>query len=171
MSIAVRERTDADIEAAAEVLVKVHALDGYPVEGVADPVAWLQAPRANNAWVALLDGQIVGHALVTQPGATDAAVGAWAEMGGDPEKTVSLARLFVDPAARGQGVGVQLTRTAMQWAQERGLRLVLDVMDKDKSAIRIYERLGWRSIGTAMHDTGQGTEVLAHLYLGPEEVR
>jgi len=42
-TIVVRERTLADIPAAAAALVEVHRTDGYPVEGVADPIRWVTA--------------------------------------------------------------------------------------------------------------------------------
>jgi hypothetical protein len=40
-------------------------------------------------------------------------------------------------------------------------------MEKDQAALRIYERIGWRRIGTAMHATGHGTEVSALLFVRP----
>lgn len=51
------------------------------------------------------------------------------------------------------------------WAAGEGYDLVGDVMAKDQAALRIYERLGWRQIGTAMHDTGHDTEVPALLFV------
>ena len=45
----IRERQDSDIPALAAALVEVHQLDGYPVEGVDNPKAWLQLHNAIGA--------------------------------------------------------------------------------------------------------------------------
>lgn len=37
-TVSARPRTDADLPELARILVEVHDRDGYPVEGVADPV-------------------------------------------------------------------------------------------------------------------------------------
>lgn len=42
--VLVREREADDLEKTAAGLVEVHETDGYPVEGVADPVQWLTPP-------------------------------------------------------------------------------------------------------------------------------
>ena len=45
MKATVRPREPRDLAQLAEALVRVHAADGYPVEGVADPRAWLEPAR------------------------------------------------------------------------------------------------------------------------------
>ena len=40
-------------------------------------------------------------------------------------------------------------------------------MTKDAAATRLYERLGWRRIGTTKHDDGHGHTVDAYCYVGP----
>jgi len=47
--------------------MKVHETDGYPVEGVDDPEAWIRPPAVLSAWVAEEDGTIVGHVAVIRP--------------------------------------------------------------------------------------------------------
>jgi hypothetical protein len=42
----IRFRTADDLDQAGSVLVEVYELDGYPVEGVADPRAWLECPNS-----------------------------------------------------------------------------------------------------------------------------
>jgi len=64
-------------------------------------------------------------------------------------------------------LGKQLVRATSAYADERGLRLVLDVMEKDAAAIRLYERLGWRRISTTWHDSGRGEDVPAYCYVSP----
>lgn len=103
MSVLIRSRVDADIPALADVLVRVHAQDGYPVEGVADPEAWLRSDRMLGAWVAEVASEIVGHVMVAEPGEGDEAAKLLAHRDGLlMEEIAVLGRLFVDPAARGQ---------------------------------------------------------------------
>lgn len=167
MTAVVRPREPDDLDAAAAALVAVHAADGYPVEGVDDPHAWLSPPGLLAAWVALLDDAVVGHALVTTPKSGDAAVEAWTAQGGEPSRIAVGGRLFVAPAGRGHDLGTRLAQTLTDWAANEGYDLVGDVMEKDQAALRIYERIGWRRIGTAMHATGHGTEVPALLFVRP----
>src|SRR5882757_2068218 len=55
MPLVIRRRTDDDIAELARVLVRVHEIDGYPVEGVSDPEAWLTPPGVMATWTALHD--------------------------------------------------------------------------------------------------------------------
>ena len=110
---------------------------------------------------------MVGHALATTAHSDVAAVNAWIEQGGDIATTVVGGRLFVAPAGRGHQLGIKLARAMTDWAAHHCLDLVGDVMAQDTAAIAIYEHLGWQRIGTALHDTGHGTEVPAYLYVSP----
>jgi ribosomal protein S18 acetylase RimI-like enzyme len=58
-------------------------------------------------------------------------------------------------------------RAAQDYASRNGLQLVLDVMVKDASAIRLYERLGRREIGRTTHRFGAGRRVEAVCYVAP----
>lgn len=51
-TITIRPRVDDDISAAAQALQAIHRIDSYPVEGVAEPGAWLSTPFTLGAWVA-----------------------------------------------------------------------------------------------------------------------
>ena len=166
--ILIRARTAADLDAAAAALVEVHRTDGYPVEGVDDPYAWLVDPHQLAAWVAELDGQTVGHIALSEPQPGDAAATVWnddTDNGGEPPAV--LGRLFVLREARGHALGEQLVQTADAYARQHGRRLVLDVMTKDVAATRLYERLGWRRIGMTKHDDGHGNAVDAYCYVSP----
>ena len=152
MTDRIRPRTDDDLPACTTALREVHANDGYPVEGVDDALGWLTPPGLSAAWVAESNGEVVGHALISEPHGED-AVRLWKEKNDQPVHV--LARLFVTPAARGCQLGKKLTEAAMQWAQERGYRLVLDVMEKDQAAIGLYEALGWSVLGDVSHHVGK----------------
>ncbi|MEU6563265.1 GNAT family N-acetyltransferase [Nocardia nova] len=146
----------------------MHERDGYPVEGVADPLFWLSPTGLINAWVATNSASAVGHSLITAPKPTDDAAALWIEQSHEPASSIAvLGRLFVGPEGRNRGAGEQLTRAAMDYGAERNLRLVLDVMEKDKAAIRLYERLGWLNIGSTRHKFGIGQETSAQCYVSP----
>lgn len=165
----VRARTSTDLPAAAAALVAVHQRDGYPVEGVDDPVAWLLDPHQLCAWVAELDGRIVGHVALNEPGPGDAAAALWTDTpAGRSDRVAVLGRLFVLPDARGHALGERLVQAAASHGTEHGRRLVLDVMAKDTAAARLYERLGWTRIGMTRHDDGHGNAVDALCYVGPD---
>lgn len=78
-------------------------------------------------------------------------------------KTASLGRLFVDPDVRGRGVGTGLVEVAGEWAKGVGVRLLLVVLEKDKVARRMYERLGWEMLGEDVYDD-RGREYAAFVY-------
>lgn len=167
-SVIVRPFEDADSADAASALVEVHSTDGYPVEGVEHPEAWLRSADVIAAWVSELDGNVVGHVAIMRPHGED-AVSMWMQQSGDTEDQIAvLARLFVVKAARKHAAGEQLMKAAMSYGRKYGLRLVLDVMTKDAAAIRLYERLGWREIGRAPHHYGSGKSIDAVCYVAPE---
>lgn len=64
-------------------------------------------------------------------------------------------RLMVHPAAQGRGLARQLMAHAESLARSRGFRAVhLDCFTANPAALRLYERLGYRRIGTAMMRKG-----------------
>ncbi|MDH2393139.1 GNAT family N-acetyltransferase [Streptomyces sp. HNM0663] len=167
-SAIIRPRRESDIPRAALALVQTHHRDGYPVEGVNAPEQWLTSPPALNAWVADLNGEIVGHVAINHPTEGDAAVSLWKHSGEDDKAQAAvLARLFVAPQARGIGLGKLLVDAATEYAETKRLRLVLDVMTKDKAAIRLYERLGWSRLGEVVHTFGEGQQTPAVCYVSP----
>lgn len=140
----VRRRTDADLDACVRALAEVHTHDGYPVNWPDRPARWL-APRSQlAAWVAELDGRVVGHAGLSRGAAGDVAAALWGRRrGADAEQAAVVGRLFVAPAARGRGIGALLMAQVEAEARRRGLHPVLDVVASDTAAVALYERLGW----------------------------
>lgn len=164
MSQAVRVRTAQDIPASVRALEEVYAEDGYPVEGVDQAEKWLFPEGLIRAWVAGDPTNILGHATLCQAQNEAAASMLIERTKLDRKQVAVLARLFVVPAARGQKLGEALTRTAMEYARQRGLHVVLDVMAKDQAAIRLYERLGFVRLGTTMHTFGGDRQAPAYCY-------
>ncbi|MGH3997810.1 MAG: GNAT family N-acetyltransferase [Pseudonocardiaceae bacterium] len=162
----VRPRAAADLPALADVLVKVHALDGYPVEGVANPIEWLTPPRTFEAWTAVYNGRPIGQATLTHPGAEDDAARIWHETtGGDLDGLAIPARLFIGPDHRQHGAGGALLSAVREHAESHGLAVAFDVMLKDRAAIRLYESAGCTRIGLIEHYHGDGQVEPAAVYV------
>ena len=108
-------------------------LEGYELIEDLDR-KYLEHPRetildkGGEIFFALIDGTVVG---------TGAAVV-------HDERTIELAKLAVDGNARGRGIGQRLTETVIDWARQRGAdKVVLVSSTKLKTALRLYERLGF----------------------------
>ncbi len=167
-STEIRERRDTDLAEIGVLLSEVHASDGYPVEGVADPVAWLRSDAMIAAWVAVLDGALVGHIALSRATPADGSAGLWAAQSGQPVSELAvLGRLFVGSRARGNHIGRRLVTAATGRARELSLRAVLDVMVKDGAAIRTYENLGWQRLGSITHHFGDNRTEPALAYVSP----
>lgn len=166
--VAIRPRQPEDLSELGKVLVRVHELDGYPVEGVENPEAWLTPPHQIAAWTALLDNQPIGQVSLTEAGPEDDAARVWVNKTGGEYADVAIpVRLFVDPAHRTRGAGKQLMLAAYQEAESLSRHLVFDVMLKDQKAIQLYESLGSRRLGTITHHHSEGLEEPAAVYVAP----
>ncbi|MBZ4321045.1 GNAT family N-acetyltransferase [Streptomyces huiliensis] len=145
----VRLRNDDDLGDCARVLAEVHERDGYPVNWPDQPSTWLTPPPLVAAWVAELDGRVVGHVGLSRSDEGDAAPGLWsARAGVSADAAVVVSRLFVAPSARGHGIGALLMARAVAEARRRGSHPVLDVVASDTAAAALYERLGWELLAT-----------------------
>src|ERR1700693_3410438 len=87
-------------------------------------------------WMALREGAVLG---------TVAAV--------VKDESVYLRGMAVLPAARGSGTGARLLQQVENWAGAEGYaRLFLSTTPFLSSAIRLYERFGFRRMGGNPHD-------------------
>lgn len=168
----VRERADADLDACVAAMAEVHAADQYPTNWPADPGGWLTPDGLLGSWVAESGSAILGH-VILQQGHGASAVPAVVEAAGvQPQDLASIARLFVVPAARRQGVAAALLDVVAAAAARRDLRLALDVVAHAPAAVAFYERAGWRRVSseTAPWTHPDGGEVTLHYYLAPDRV-
>lgn len=148
----IRPFVPADLEALAVVLKQVHEIDGYPVEGVKEPMAWLQVDNSVAQWTALSDGRPVGHVSISRPTRHDSAPSQFISHNPERENRIRVVgRLFVAPSARRLGVADGLMGQAEAYGKNARSVLVLDVMEKDQAAIRLYERRGWQRLGRIDH--------------------
>lgn len=144
----IRPRRSEDLEPCVALLRDVHEADAYPLVWPADPASWL-AGRDNLAtWVAEDDGSILGHlSLCRLDGARSGS--PWREALPAPvEQLAVVSRFFVSTRARRRGIGDALMTHAEAHAADQDLRLVLDVAIENRTAIAVYERRGWRRVGT-----------------------
>ena len=147
--VLVRERTRADLPVLAELLAAQRPHSGYPQNWpLPYPVEQFIARRAETgAWVAELDGRVVGHVAVTavQPGLEG---DIWSAGTGRPvEQLASVSVLFVDHTLSGRGVGSALLDAAVGSIRVAGLTPVLDVVQETAPAVGLYRRRGWQVVG------------------------
>jgi GNAT superfamily N-acetyltransferase len=89
------------------------------------------------------------HALFFSEGEAVGMVSATEPRAGD----VWLVSMWVDPVARGQGVGDLLIQFVVEWAQAWGAcRVRLGVWDGNTAAIGLYERNGFVDGGASQQD-------------------
>ncbi|MEU4372395.1 GNAT family N-acetyltransferase [Pseudonocardia alni] len=164
----VRERQDGDLPVLAAVLERVHAHDGYPVEGVADPRAWLEHSHEIRSWTAIVDHVPVGQVTLTEAQPEDDAARAWIERtGGSVTDIAVMGRLFLDPDHRGVGLAGFLILALRHHAQVISRTVVFDVMAKDAAAIHLYDRFGAEQIAEVTHHFGDGRTEPALVYAFP----
>lgn len=172
MTVEVRVRKDEDLESLGAILVRVYAADGYPVEGVKDPTAWLRPSRELNSWTATIDNKPIGQVTAMSASPEDDAAVMWQKrVTSDLSGLIILARLFVDPGYRKVGAGKFLIAAALRFANSRDCSIAFDVMEKDHAAIRLYESLGAQKLGSVTHVYGDGhaEPAIAYAYRGPQE--
>jgi GNAT superfamily N-acetyltransferase len=75
-------------------------------------------------------------------------VGTVAGGASEGQRTAALTALWVDPLARGRGIGEALVKTVLDWAKESGYQhVVLWVVEGNSSAERLYGRIGFKRTG------------------------
>jgi ribosomal protein S18 acetylase RimI-like enzyme len=117
---------------------------------------WRALVASSDVWLALLEGRAVG------------SVGLF-QLPEAPDDEGILVGMWVDPAARGLGVGERLVGAVVEAAVARGWRrLLLEVAHENTPAIALYERTGFVPTGHtgAMPHDPSITEFEMELLLG-----
>ena len=98
------------------------------------------------AWIAEVDGEVVGYAAVGPSDLPHAGVGP-----GSGE----LKRLYVDASQQGLGTGRRLLETALAWLEAAGLGDIwLSVWSENHGAQRLYHRYGFEYVDTYLFQVG-----------------
>lgn len=110
--------------------------EGLVAKILGDFTAHFDASR-EDAWIAELDGQVVGSVFLMKT---------------DDAEVAKLRLLYVDPAARGLGVGSRLVQMCIERARELGYRkLTLWTNKVLTSARKIYEAAGFTLVEENPH--------------------
>jgi ribosomal protein S18 acetylase RimI-like enzyme len=161
----VRRRTDADLDALAQVAARVRAADDYPTYLPGDDYhRFLTRPEPLEAWVSEWDARICGHvALNAQPSPRAMHVLHHAGIVGP---LGAIARLLVDPDARRRGIARALLQTARSAAVAQHRTPVLEVVESSHAAIALYRRSGWVEVGRAALALPDGRELRELVFAG-----
>lgn len=154
MPARVRPREAADLPRLVAVLGAQQPISRYPIRWPLPIPAVEFVARAGElgAWVAEVDGAVVGHVslLEVQPGWE--ADGFEAATGVARDVMASVSGLFVHPGATGLGVGTALLGAALERARGLGRFPVLDVAAQHEKAVALYRRHGWSVVGETWPD-------------------
>ncbi|HVK27774.1 MAG TPA: GNAT family N-acetyltransferase [Nocardioides sp.] len=151
--VVVRPRRAGDIPVLVDVLLAQQPTSRYPFR---DPLPipveqFLHAEDADAAWVAQVDGRVVGHVCRQPPltGFDDAAAmnDVCADTHGcDLSQLAWVSTLFVGLGGRRLGVGRRLLDTVVADIGADGRRPCLEVLEAHPAAIALYESSGWRTV-------------------------
>ena len=165
-ALVIRERRPEDLPALVPVLAESHQASASPVNWPADPPRWLTPDGLLGAWVAEVDGVVLGHIALVMAG--EVTSGPWAADTGRPaDEAAEVSRVFVAEAAQGKSVGRRLLDAACASAKAQGRHPILGVLDHNRSAIAMYERAGWRRLASVDFPLSDSRIALMHCYAAP----
>ena len=139
-----------------ELVVRQQPRSRYPYRNpLPFPVEqFVVRPGELGAWVAEVEGYDgpLGHVSLVEVGAHHFGP-RWAEAVDRPvEDLAAVSVLVVDPEVRGRGLAGALLDACEGWARDHGRVPVLEVLDLQEAAARVYASRGWRPVGRARPD-------------------
>lgn len=138
-----RTRTDDDEAGCVVLMRQTHENDGYPRYWPSRPERFLRPPEEIHAWVAEIDGAVVGHIALHDAADHPTLPAAQRATGLAADRLAVVARLMVSPTMQGRSVGRALLAAAVGRARDDDRRPVLDVVQESTAAIGFYESAGW----------------------------
>lgn len=170
VDLVIRDRRDDDLPALAALLGRQQAETQYPhVWPFPRPInEFLKRSTELRAWVAELDGEVVGHVAITS--ADDDRIGrSWAAAhNADLSELRCVSVFFADITRAGQGIGSRLLQHATDEALAEGYP-VLDVVASSEGPVNLYLRRGWRLIETTQAPWHTDIDLPIHLMILPRE--
>lgn len=131
-----RPATESDLDAIVEIMRSYYAEDRYCFVEKDARLVTLELIRDKSIgclWVADDSGRVVGYLAVT--------LGFSLEYRG---RDASVDELFVEPASRGRGLGLEALKTADEYCRELGVNaLHLEVERHRTPALELYRRFGF----------------------------
>jgi len=125
----------------------------YPDDITAEQAQDLWTPGPDGFTAVAIDGDEVMGAALMQPNRPGRG------------SHVATASFMVSPAARGHGVGRRLGEYALGWAKDAGFRAMQfnAVVDTNSAAVRLWESLGFDTIGVVPEAFDSATHGLVGL--------
>ena len=157
MTVAIRARSDDDLDACIALAHAVHARDGYPPylpDG--DFTRFLVSADALAVWVATVGPVVAGHVALHTRSSAAVMECTTRALDATPDVLTVVARLLVAPAHRRQGIATHLLDVAIVYARAHDRTPILDVWTGLPAAIATYERLGWQPLGRITFAPGVG---------------
>lgn len=166
--VLIRKKHEADDAECLRLLMLVHADEGYPLHLAPDEVpAFFSAEHEEVAWVAELQGVVVGHVALHWAADDPTLAAVHAATGLPMQQLYLLARLFTAPRERRRGLGRLLLRHAVEHARALERRVVLDVGQTLLPAIHLYESEGWMRLGELHPPLDDARTLDLWVYLSP----
>ena len=165
-----RPRRDVDVPTLVDILLRQQAETRYPFHWSPDraPEDFLRRPGELEAWVAELEGDVVGHVAI-QSVATDDKLGpVWSSATGVPvDRLRCISVLFADRRLGGRGIGSALLERATEQALAAGGAPVLDVVAEHRAARSLYLRRGWVEVARSRPEWLPGGEEPVYVMILP----
>jgi GNAT superfamily N-acetyltransferase len=166
--VLIRRKTREDEAQCLDLLMQVHESDGYPLYVPEDVPAFITPEYELAAWVAELDGRIVGHAALHRASVDPTLAAAQRATGLPAERLAVVSRLFTAPALRRAGIGRALLRYATGQAASQGQRAVLDVGQTLTAPVALYESEGWERVESLEFPVAANAVLDLWVYVSPE---
>lgn len=170
-----RPREGGDLPAIQLIIEQTREEDGYPPhwpENLATLFGGL-----NELWSSVAgEDAPIGHVALHRRSSREVMDLASEATGLIPAELAVVARLFVRSDVRHRGLGSKLLDAAVAEARRSRLQPILDVWTELHTAIALYEKAGWRRVGTVTLRFGstctercvhRGDSITSHVLVAP----